>query len=132
MNRIGQYQKVQVMTADGVRIIIMLYEGIIKFNNFARLAIENGNIQARSTYVNRSMDIVNELQNSLDMKEGGEVAANLSRLYDFCVGQLTDANLKNDKASLDAVNRVINELKGGWEKIASERQQCEFKAAIHG
>jgi len=55
------------------------------------------------------------------MEEGGEVAENLSRLYDFCVHSLNKANTDNSVEALEAVNKVINEVKAGWEGISSER-----------
>lgn len=119
MNKVNQYQKVQVMTADRVRLIIMLYDGVVKFNKCAQRAIKEGDIESRNTYINRSQAIVGELKNSLNMEEGGEIALNLSRLYDFSIEKLAEANLKNDASAVDAVTLVINELKGGWEGIAA-------------
>ncbi len=124
MNRVSQYQKVQVMTADRVRLIIMLYDGVLKFNKCAQRAIKDGDIEARSTYINRSQAIIGELKNSLNMEEGGEVARNLSRLYDFSMDKLSEANLKNDNAAINAVTKVIGELKSGWEGIVSDKPQA--------
>lgn len=121
MSNIQQYQKVQVMTSDGVRLIVMLYEGIVRFNNGAKEAIEDGNIKDRVYFINRSLDIVSELNNTLNMDEGGEVAINLRRLYDFCVHSLNKANTENSVEALEAVNKVIAEVKSGWEGISSEK-----------
>lgn len=121
MNGVEQYQNVQVMTADGVRLIIMLYEGVVRFNNSARLCMEKGDVEGRSYNINRSFAIVSELANSLDMEQGGEVAENLARLYEFSAHQLTTANAANDPAPLESVNRVFEELKAGWEAIAADR-----------
>lgn len=125
MNKIDQYQKVQVMTADKVRLIIMLYDGVIRFNKGAQRSIREGDVEARNTYLNKSLAIIGELQNSLNMEEGGEIAMNLSRLYDFSIDRLSTANLKNDSEAVESVTRVISELKSGWEGIASERAQPE-------
>ncbi|MBI5468104.1 MAG: flagellar export chaperone FliS [Deltaproteobacteria bacterium] len=122
MNKVNQYQKVQVMTADRVRLIIMLYDGVLKFNKCAQRAIKEGDIESRSTYINRSLAIIGELKNSLNMEEGGEIALNLSRLYDFSIEKLAEANLKNDASAVDAVTLVINELKSGWEGIAAAQK----------
>lgn len=127
MNKVNQYQKVQVMTADRIRLIIMLYDGVVRFNKCAQRAIKEGDVEGRNTYLNRSQAIINELQNSLNMEEGGEIANNLSRLYDFSIGKLTEANFKNDFSAVEAVTKVINELKSGWEGIASEKPHTEHK-----
>ncbi|HHL39472.1 MAG TPA: flagellar export chaperone FliS [Deltaproteobacteria bacterium] len=115
-----QYQKVQVMTADKVRLIIMLYEGVMNFNKRAQMAIEAGDIDQRNKWINKSMAIVSELNDALNMEVGGEVASNLRRLYFYVMTRLTEANVRNDAAQLDVVNRIMGELKAGWEGIASE------------
>lgn len=121
MNNVEKYQKVQVMTSDGVRLIVMLYEGILRFNNGAKEAIEKGDVKDRVYFINRSMDIVSELNNALNMEDGGEVATNLSRLYDYCVHSLNKANTENSTDALAAVDKVISEVKAGWEGISSEK-----------
>lgn len=121
MNGVEQYQNVQVMTADGVRLIIMLYDGVIRFNKSAAQCMEKGDVEGRNTFINKSFNIISELQNSLNMEDGGEVAQNLARLYDFSINKLTLANASNDPVHLEAVSRVIGELKGGWEAIVSDK-----------
>jgi len=117
MKGIKQYQNVQVMTADGVRLIVMLYEGVVRFNRHAEEAMAAGDVKARGFYINKSIAILAELINSLNMEEGGQIAESLYNLYDFSIHQLTTANMTNDPALLGSVNRVINELKEGWESI---------------
>lgn len=121
MNKVIQYQNIQVTTADPVRLVIMLYDGILRFNKLAQKAIEGNDVEGRNNYINRSLAIIGELGTTLNMSEGGEVARNLSRLYEFSTAQLTGANMKNDRTAIESVNRVIGELKAGWEAIASER-----------
>ncbi len=121
MTNIEQYQKVQVMTSDGVRLIVMLYEGIVRFNVGAIEAIEKGNIKDRVYFINRSMDIISELNGALNMETGGEIAENLSKLYDYCVHSLNKANAQNSVAALECVNRVIAEVKIGWLGITSDK-----------
>lgn len=117
MRSINQYQYVQVMTADGVRIIVMLYEGIVRFNKQAQDSMRDGDVKGRGIYINKSIAILGELINSLNMEAGGEIAKSLYSLYEFSIQQITTANMKNDPSLLDSVNRVITELKGGWEAI---------------
>lgn len=121
MSNVRQYQSVQVMTADGVRLIIMLYDGVLRFNSLAAASMAQKDVSGRSHYINRSLAIICELMTSLDMERGGEIAVKLASLYDFCVSKLNSANAGNDAGALDAVNRVIMELRGGWAAIASDR-----------
>ncbi len=120
MNRMRQYQNVQVMTADRVRIIIMLCEGVIRFNKSAQRSIREGDIEGRNNFINRSLAIISELNGSLNMEEGGEIAQKLQSLYEFSASQLTQANLKNSARHIDVVTGIISELKAGWEGIAGK------------
>ena len=115
-----QYQNIQILTAGRVRLVIMLYDGIIRFNKLAVLAIGEGDTEDRNHNINRSIDIIMELVNSLNMEEGGEVAKNLQRLYNFSISQLLLANIKKSAAPIETVTRIVAELKTGWEAIAEE------------
>ncbi len=117
MKSVAKYQEVEVTTADPVEMIVKLYEGIVRFNNLAKKAIEEGNIGERNNFINRSIAIIGELAASLNTDEGGEVAVNLARLYEYSINALNTANIKNDTALIDSVTRVIEELKKGWEGI---------------
>ncbi len=120
VRNIRQYQNIQILTAGRVRLVIMLYDGIIRFNKLAVLAIGQGDTEDRNHYINRSLDIIMELVNSLNMEEGGEVAENLQRLYNFSISQLLLANIKKSAAPIETVTRIVAELKSGWESIATE------------
>lgn len=137
MNNFRQYQEIQIMTADRVRIVIMLCEGVVRFNKCAQKAMEEKNVEARTNFINRSLAIISELSNSLNMEEGGEIARNLARLYDFATEQLMRANMKNTPAPLEVVSRIMTELKAGWEAIATDRaaqpgKQAEPRVLVNG
>ncbi|MBI5892982.1 MAG: flagellar export chaperone FliS [Deltaproteobacteria bacterium] len=116
---VHQYKKTEVMTADRVKLIVLLYEGVIKFNNFAKNAIKTKNIQDRNKYINKSMAIISELLNALNKEAGGEIAANLEKLYYYMLEQMIQANSKNDIEPLNIVNKLAAEVKLGWEGIAN-------------
>lgn len=120
LKNIRQYQNTQILTAGKVRLVIMLYDGIIRFNNLAVQAIGKGDTEDRNHYINRSLDIIMELVNTLNIEEGGEVAENLHRLYSFSISQLLLANIKRSAAPIETVTRIVAELKSGWEAIATE------------
>ena len=117
MHLAKEYQKNNVMTADGVGIVILLYEGVINFNNISKAAIERNDVESRSKHINKSMAIVGELNDALDMEVGGKIAENLRKLYTYILEELTHANLNNDPVPLDTVNTLISELKEGWDGI---------------
>ncbi len=116
-----EYQKSNVMTADGVGVIILLYDGVIDFNSRAKTAIDQGSIETRNKFINKSLAIISELDNALDMDRGGIISENLTRLYAFMMEELTKANINNDKAPLDTVSGLITELRKGWEGIQNKK-----------
>ncbi|MBE9531838.1 MAG: flagellar export chaperone FliS [Proteobacteria bacterium] len=126
----NEYQKNNVMTANGVGIVILLYEGVINFNNISRAAIEAGDVGSRGVHINKSMAIIGELNDALDMEVGGKIALNLRDLYSYMLEELMKANLNNDPAPLDTVNTLIAELKEGWEGIKDKGSQRAVSDSI--
>src|SRR5690606_13387069 len=98
---LGAYKKTSVQTASKEQILLMLYQAAIKNCKKANEAIEQKQIAQKGEYIGKFQDIVIELQNSLDMEVGGDVAKELSSLYDFMMYSSTQANIKIDKAPLE-------------------------------
>ncbi len=116
-----EYQKNNIMTADGVGVIILLYDGVVDFNSRAKTAIDQNNIESRNKFINKSLAIISELDNALDMERGGIISENLTRLYAFMMEELTKANINNDRAPLDTVTGLVTELRKGWEGIQNKK-----------
>lgn len=117
MIKVSNYQQNEVITSNKVRLVIMLYEGAINFLDIARDRIYIKDIPGKSLYLNKASAIVSELLCSLDKKAGGEIAANLERLYNYMLRQIANADLKNDHESIEVVSLLLKELKAGWEEI---------------
>lgn len=116
-NPYAQYKNTQIQTATPGQLILLLYEGGIKFCKLAKTSIEEKNIMNANNYIIKAQDIVSELMNSLDMKSGIEIANNLYSLYDYMLSKLIDANLKKDATDIDEVQKLLEELRDSW-KIA--------------
>ena len=114
-----QYKKTEITTADRGRLIVLLYEGAIGFLVRAKDALFRGDYEARCNLINRAQDIITELNSSLNMNEGGEIAANLRRLYNFMNTHLVKAKIKDDPALLDQVMGMLADLNTAWTEIAS-------------
>jgi flagellar protein FliS len=132
MSDVSKYQDVQVLTADKLRIVIMLYEGVLRFNKGAQQAIKNGQIELRNYNVNRSIAIITELRDALNMEEGGDIAQKLLSLYIFSIEHLTSGNLENNVDFIENVNNIFEELKGGWEHVAAERSNSQGRPRERG
>ncbi len=117
MNGITAYQDNAVTTQSKGRLIVMLYDGAIKFLRLAIREIENNNYEAKGRYINKAIDIINELNAVLDMDAGGEIAGNLRKLYIFMINRLSQANLQNDPQLIRDVIKLMEELNRSWKAI---------------
>jgi flagellar protein FliS len=127
MQQFDAYQKTTFDTSDNVRIVSLLFDGAINFLKLARGKMEARDIGGKGLYIGKATAIVGELTSSLNMEEGGEIARNLRRLYDFVLDRLLKANLKNDVTSLDEAIKVLELLRGGWKEM--ERSQVSVHPA---
>ena len=119
MNGVSSYKVTSVTTQSKGRLIVMLYDGAIKFLKLAIKETEAGNYEAKGRYINKALDIINELNVVLDTDAGGEIAANLRKLYLFMEKHLTQANTKRDPQMIREVISLLEELNQGWKAITS-------------
>ncbi len=117
MKAMEAYQQVAVTTQSKGRLVVILYDGAIKFLKLAIKELEAGNHAAKGQYINRAQDILHELNAVLDMGVGGEVAQNLRRLYLFMDRHLSQANAKRDPKMIQEVIGLLEELNQGWKTI---------------
>ncbi len=129
---LNQYQSTQVSTASPERILIMLYDGAIRFVRRGIEAIEAGDRQEKAVTIGKSMAIVSEFRNTLDHEIGGEVAANLDALYDFMVRELVRANVKDDAEPLRAVEGLLSQLRETWLEAVAQAQREQKAQAGKG
>lgn len=131
MNRynMNQYYETQVSTASPERILIMLYDGAIRFTRQAISGVEEGKPDMRRYGISKSMAIVAEFAKTLDHKMGKHFAADLDALYSYMMRQLTAANLENDAEKLKVVEKLLVDLRGTWAE-AIELNKKQMAAAI--
>jgi flagellar protein FliS len=97
------------------KIVLMLYRGALRFVRFARTGIEQKNAKIRGENISKILAILTELDCALDRECGGELVDNLSDLYRYIMNRLTIASVDNDCQALDEVERLLIELKEGFE-----------------
>ncbi len=112
------YENTTVTTQNKGRLIIMLYDGAVKFLNQAIRALETGDMEAKGRYIGRAQEIIIELNTILNMEDGGEISQNLRKLYNFMHLHLTQANVKRDTQMIQGVVNLMKELNAGWKAIA--------------
>lgn len=111
------YETNSITTASPKGLIMMLYDGAIKFCRLAEMAIDENNIERRNYNLKKAQDILIELRVTLN-HDAGELAKNLEILYEFMYNQLVQANTKNDQLQVVEVRTMMTELKDAWKLIS--------------
>jgi len=125
MNRGGykqhnQYNQVQIKTANKGKLIVMLYQGAIRFMNRALLLLEKKDMEGKGNALIRAQDIILELLYSLDqdlLDQGDELALNLQRLYLYSYRRLVHANVHMDTEAVEEVIKLMQNLLQAWEQV---------------
>ena len=117
MSALDTYQEIAVTTQSQGKLIVMLYDGAIKFLRMAIRCIEENDAEGKGKYISKAIDIIFELNTVLDMEVGGEVATNLRSLYHFMGRHLSEANIKQDTAMIKEVINLLDELNQSWKAI---------------
>ncbi|MCB0341318.1 MAG: flagellar export chaperone FliS [Pseudobdellovibrionaceae bacterium] len=109
-----KYKKTSVHSASREKLLLMMYEGAIKFVKRAIVAIETNDIAARGENVGRAFDIIMELNNTLNHEVGADVSHQLEQLYFYMTDQLTKANVSGNIEHLNNTLRILETLYDGW------------------
>jgi len=114
---INQYKRTEVTTADQGKLILMMYDGAIKFVEIAKNKLRENDMAGKGIYISKAQGIISELMASLNMEGGGEIALSLEKLYAFMNRQLRIANVNKDIKPLDIVLKILKELRDAWGRI---------------
>jgi flagellar protein FliS len=115
------YTQNNVGIESPIKLVEMLYEGVLRFNAQAKKAVRDSNVEKRVYWVNRSVAIVTELINMLDKSEGN-VGEYLDGLYRYQISLLTYANINNDEGKIDEVTSVFKALLEAWREQTNVAQ----------
>jgi len=111
---VKNYLQTQVSTTTQGDLVIMLYDAALKFLHQARERIVEKNYAQKGILISKALDILSELQASLNVTKGGELAERLQKLYFFCSSRLLTANLKMDVTKIDEVVGILTGLRGAF------------------
>lgn len=119
------YRKVSlesdISVASPHRIVQLMFAGGLERLAQSRYAIENKDMTNKGIFIGKAIGIINGLNNSLDMDAGGEIATNLSNLYDFMLRKITEANINNDVQAIDDVCDILRDIKEAWDAIPQDK-----------
>jgi flagellar secretion chaperone FliS len=116
---LDSYRQTQVQSRTPLELVVMLYDGALQAMATAKGAIERRDIPARRDAIGRALAIISELQSTLNLEQGGQIASSLDDLYDYASRRLLDATVSNDTMPVDEIRRVFETLRGAWQTIAA-------------
>lgn len=121
MSAMRQYQSVntqsQAVDASPHKLIQMLMEGGLTRIAQARGAMERQQVALKGEMIGKAIGIIGGLRAGLDLQQGGELASNLDRLYEYMTSRLLEANVKNQAEYLEEVAGLLRNVKSGWDAI---------------
>jgi flagellar secretion chaperone FliS len=107
----------QIAAADPQRLVQLVLEHALGQIAVAKGALERRAVAIKGVAVGKSIALIDELNVSLDMERGGDIAVNLRNLYDYMVRRLVLANMSNDAAIFDEVATLLREIKSAWDSV---------------
>ena len=126
------YFQTKVSTTDQGQLLIMLYDGALKYLAQARDKILAKDYAAKGVLISKVIDIINELSSSLNLEKGGSLATNLNNLYILCTARLLQANLKMNVESLDSVTQILSGLRSAYAQIVDTPEAKKAARDIAG
>jgi flagellar protein FliS len=112
-----EYQKSAVNGASPLQLIVMLYDGALRFMEAGKHAMQHGERDKQNETLQRAQKIVLELMGCLDMEKGGDIAKNLFSLYSYVINELVTSNIKDEPAGIDRSMKVISDLRESWVQL---------------
>ena len=136
LERMDSYKAAQIETATPERLLVMLYDGAIKYLGLGLHALEQKDFDGTHRNILKVEAILLELMSVLDMEMGGEVASNLYHLYDYMYAQLVQANIKHDPDPIREVIQLLEPLRSAWSEaadtVAQLRADGKFENQVTG
>lgn len=128
-NHSSSYKTLAVETAGPGRLILMLFDGALRFLRAAEAGFELDDLRERNETINNNLirvqNIVTELQRCLDLEQGGDFAGNMYALYDFMNTQIMEANLRKEVDPIRTVARLLGEIRDSWQEMLGKQGEAQ-------
>ncbi|WP_010098525.1 flagellar export chaperone FliS [Ornithinibacillus scapharcae] len=129
LNKYQAYQNNAVNTATGGELTLMLYNGCLKFIKQAIKDVQDNNIEAKNTNIQKAQKIIQELMITLD--QSVEISKQIMPLYDYMYNRLMEANIKNDINILEEVQGFVVEFRDTWKQVILKTRQKQYAQGEH-
>jgi flagellar protein FliS len=113
------YRQQSILTATPGQLVVMLYDGCLRFLHQAAFALRDGDAVQAGARLSRAEAIISELTDTLDLEQGGVVASRLQGIYVFCSRHLREARTAGDPEMVEKVGELLAELRDAWAQVAS-------------
>lgn len=118
------YRQNAVLTASPLQLVILLYDGAIRFLYAAQEAMKRGDLYEKNANLQKAQGIVSELSAGVDLEKGGELANNLLGLYTYCFNEIVEANLSDKLVNVDRCIAVLTQLRESWNELEAQARQA--------
>lgn len=127
---VGAYNQVAVETADQKTLILICYDEAVKSLRIGKECFEKKQFEEKARHFIRAQNFLAELLSSLNMEAGGEIAQNLSAIYNFCLKELILADVNRDMNLIDNIINILSELRSAWAQINAKPQANEVPEQV--
>ena len=126
---LDQYRKASVAGATPLQLVVMLYDGCLRFMSAGQRAMQEKELFKQNESLQKAQKILAELMSTLDMEKGGEVATNLFSLYTFCYNRLVEANIEDKPEYIDHAIEVMSQLRESWVELDAQQKRGHIETA---
>ena len=126
---LDQYRKASVAGATPLQLVVMLYDGCLRFMSAGQRAMQEKELFKQNESLQKAKKILAELMSTLDMEKGGEVATNLFSLYTFCYNRLVEANIEDKPEYIDHAIEVMSQLRESWVELDAQQKRGHIETA---
>lgn len=116
----GHYQQAQFATADRGQLLLLMFDGALRFLAQAEAGLSADRIEEFVSQLGRAQAVIAELLHTLDHRAGGEVASQLDRLYRFMLEHLVEANMQKSALHVQQVRRVLSIIADSYREIIQQ------------
>ncbi|NIA20229.1 MAG: flagellar export chaperone FliS [Xanthomonadaceae bacterium] len=120
----NQYRQMEVTTnSDPKKLVLMLYDGCLRFLTIAEKAMEKKEIEKKAIHIGKALEIISELNSCLDRQLDDEIVPFLEAMYTHMMHKLLEANLTNDPKIVQHVYRLVENLRKNWLETAMNEEK---------
>jgi flagellar secretion chaperone FliS len=131
-NPYSQYKETEISTANQGKLIVMLYDGAIRFLNIALENLPSKKYDAVNNNILKAQDIVTELMLSLNIEAGGQIAQNLFSIYVYIKKLLIESNIKKEPDGIHEALKYMKDLRNAWDQIATKESKNDVVQGTKG